>query len=219
MGENEDGHEARERMVRLQILARGIVNPKVVDAMRAVPREEFVPPHERERAYADEPIPIGEGQTISQPYVVARMMVLLDLGGNEKVLEVGAGSGYAAALLSQCAREVWAIERIASLAEQARARIEKLGYRNVHVLHGDGTLGLPEHAPFDAILVSAGSPEIPSPLFAQLAPGGRLVMPVGDPGAEQNEQRLVRIEHAPDGTFRWEANEPVRFVPLIAGCG
>jgi protein-L-isoaspartate(D-aspartate) O-methyltransferase len=184
--------------------------------MRAVPREEFVPPGEREAAYADGPIPIGEGQTISQPYVVAAMIAAFDLRGTERALEVGAGSGYAAAVLGRCAREVWAMERIASLAEAARARIEKLGYVNVHVIHGDGTMGLAQHAPYDAILVSAGGPRIPQPLIDQLAPGGRLVMPVGPNDDFEGEQRLVRVERTESG-LKMETMEAVRFVPLVGG--
>jgi protein-L-isoaspartate(D-aspartate) O-methyltransferase len=217
LGVTEPFDEARAQMVETQILGRGITDPRVVAAMRTVPREEFVPFAERERAYADGPIPIGEEQTISQPYVVAVMLAALALRGDEKVLEVGAGSGYAAALLGRCARQVWAVERIAKLAAEARERIAKLGYTNVHVLHGDGTLGLVEQAPFDAILVSAGAAEVPAPLLAQLAVGGRLVMPLGDPGAGREGQRLWRIERTGESTYRREPMEPVRFVPLIAG--
>ena len=199
-------------MVRAQILARGVIDARVVAAMRAVPREEFVPAADRVSAYADGPIPIGEGQTISQPYVVAAMLVALGLQGDERALEVGAGSGYAAALLGLCAREVWALERIASLASLARERMERLGHANVHVAHGDGTRGLPEHAPYDAILVSAGGPRVPPALLEQLAPGGRLVMPVG-----ADEQHLVRITRSASGALSEERMEAVRFVPLIAG--
>ncbi|AKF06400.1 protein-L-isoaspartate(D-aspartate) O-methyltransferase [Sandaracinus amylolyticus] len=205
-------HDARERMVRAQILGRGVLDIRVITAMRAVPREEFVAPAQRASAYADGPLPIGEDQTISQPYVVAAMLAALDLRGDEKVLEIGAGSGYAAALLGKCAREVWALERIASLAEQARVCIEHLGYANVHVQRGDGTRGLSQHAPFDAILVSAGGPRIPPALLDQLAPGGRLLMPVGG-----DEQRLVKVERDREGALHETRMEPVRFVPLIAG--
>jgi protein-L-isoaspartate(D-aspartate) O-methyltransferase len=209
--------EARERMIRAQILSRGVLDARVIAAMRAVPREEFVPAADRDDAYTDGPISIGEGQTISQPYIVAAMLASLELDGTERVLEVGAGSGYAAAVLGHCAREVWTIERIAALAEQARARLARLGMANVHVVHADGTRGLLEHAPYDAILVSAGGPEVPAALIEQLAPGGRLVMPVGpqEPGAFE-EQRLVQLKQTEDGLVEYRL-EPVRFVPLIAG--
>jgi protein-L-isoaspartate(D-aspartate) O-methyltransferase len=216
-GVTPDSFEAaRERMVRAQLLSRGVLDPRVIGAMSTVPREAFVPPHLQEDAYADAPLSIGEGQTISQPYVVAAMLAALELRGDEKVLEVGAGSGYAAAVLGRCVREVWALERIPSLAASARARMERVGYRNVHVLHGDGTRGLPEQAPFDAILVSAGGPRIPPALLEQLAPGGRLLMPVGPVEHARDEQRLVRVERDAEGLHETRL-EPVRFVPLIAG--
>jgi protein-L-isoaspartate(D-aspartate) O-methyltransferase len=213
---NPEAREARERMVREQILARGVDDPRVLAAMRALPREEFVPDGDRARAYADGPIVIGHEQTISQPYVVAAMIAALELRGTEKVLEVGAGSGYAAAVLGRVAREVWAIERIEALATAARERIARLGIPNVHVVHGDGTQGLPEHAPFDAILVSAGGPVIPPALVEQLALGGRLLMPVGSTTGDMPEQSLIRLVHTDRG-IEQQRGEPVRFVPLIAG--
>lgn len=203
---------ARDRMIRFQLLARGIHDVRVIAAMRAVPREEFVRPADRAEAHSDGPLEIGEGQTISQPYIVAAMLAALELRETDRVLEVGAGSGYAAAVVGRCAREVWAIERHASLEAEARARMERLGYANVHVVHGDGTRGLPAHAPYDAILVSAGGPEIPSALMDQLADGGRMVIPVGS----AHDQTLVRVRR--EGThLHEEPLEPVRFVPLVAG--
>lgn len=202
---------ARERMVRHQIIARGIHDVRVVSAMLSVPREAFVRPGDRFRAYADGPLSIAEGQTISQPYIVASMLAALELRETDRALEVGAGSGYAAAVLGRCAREVWAIERHASLAAQARSRMERLGYVNVHVVHGDGTRGLPERAPFDAILVSAGGPEIPRALMDQLADGGRMLIPIGS----ASDQTLVRVRR--DGArLHEESLEAVRFVPLVS---
>lgn len=211
----DEGHgEARERMVRMHILARGVLDFRVIEAMRALPREEFVRPEDRAHAYLDGPLPIGDDQTISQPYVVAAMIEMLRLRGHERVLEVGAGSGYAAAVLGRCAREVWALERHRSLADAAAARLERLGIANVRVLHRDGTLGLGDHAPFDAILVSAGGPRIPPPLLDHLAIGGRLVMPVG--ASSGDDQHLVRIERT-DAGLEELRTDPVRFVPLVAG--
>ena len=172
--------DKRARMVESQIASRGVRDPFVLEAMRRVPREVFVPPALEEFAFDDAPLPIGEEQTISQPYVVATMIESLGLDPDDRVLEVGAGSGYAAAVLGAIAKEVWAIERHAKLAEAAAERMETLGYGHVHVVVGDGTRGLPEHAPFDAILVSAGGPQVPEALLEQLADGGRLVIPVGD---------------------------------------
>jgi protein-L-isoaspartate(D-aspartate) O-methyltransferase len=204
--------EARQDMVDRQLARRGIANPRVLEAFRHVPREAFVPEDMVEFAYEDTPLPIGDGQTISQPYIVALTAEALELRGTERVLEIGTGSGYAAAILGGIAREVFTVERLEPLAEEARSRLLRLGYRNVQVLHGDGTLGWPEHAPYDAIAVAAGGPEIPKTLLAQLAPNGRLVIPVGsDPGS----QVLVRVTRAPDGSFRREDLGDVRFVPLI----
>ena len=193
-------------------MSRGIRDERVLAAMREVPREAFVPGHLAAYAYEDSPLPIGSGQTISQPYIVAEMIAALRLQGGEKVLEVGAGSGYAAAVLAQIAGEVFAIERIEDLAAGASHTLKSLGYSNVHLRHGDGTHGWQEHAPFDAILVSADAPKPPQPLLDQLAPGGRLVIPVGPLGGPQN---LVRVTRLDDGTFQQEALAEVRFVPLI----
>jgi protein-L-isoaspartate(D-aspartate) O-methyltransferase len=207
-----DLRDAREGMVRSHIAARGLRDPAVLEAMRTVPREAFLPPELAEFAYEDHPLPIAEGQTISQPYIVALMTAALELKPSDRVLEIGTGSGYAAAILGRIAREVYTIERHAALADMAAARLRELGFHNVHVLHGDGTLGWQEHAPYDAIVVTAGGPGIPKPLLAQLAPGGRLVIPVGE---EKALQTLVRVTRAADGSLRQEDLGDVRFVPLI----
>jgi protein-L-isoaspartate(D-aspartate) O-methyltransferase len=199
-------------MVDRQIAGRGVRDRRVLEALRTVPREAFVPENLAEFAYDDTPLPIGEEQTISQPYIVALMAEALELRPEDKVLEIGAGSGYAAAVLSRIAREVYAIERHESLAREAQARLARLGYSNVHVFHGDGTLGLPDRAPFDGIVVAAGGPEIPPALLAQLATGGRLVIPIGP---DPRTQDLVRVRHRPDGSNVREDLGPVRFVPLI----
>jgi len=212
----KDQRSARERMVRTQIAARGVADRAVLAAMASVPREEFLPPELAEFAYEDHPLPIASGQTISQPYIVALMTAALQLRGDERVLEIGTGSGYAAAILGRCAREVYSVERHAELAESAAARLRELGFDNVHVLHGDGTLGWREHAPFDAIVVAAGGPKVPAALLDQLAVGGRLVIPVGE---EKSLQTLVRMTRQPDGDFRREDLGDVRFVPLIGAEG
>jgi protein-L-isoaspartate(D-aspartate) O-methyltransferase len=170
----------RERMVEEQLVRRGITDPRVLDAMRRIPRHLFVEEALRDRAYGDHPLPIGEQQTISQPYIVALMTQLLRLEGREKVLEVGTGSGYQTAVLAMLARRVCSIERLASLALRARALLEGLGLNNVWVRVGNGTLGWADEAPFDRILVAAGGPSVPPPLFEQLADGGRMVLPLGD---------------------------------------
>jgi protein-L-isoaspartate(D-aspartate) O-methyltransferase len=206
----------RDEMVRRQIAARGVRDRGVLEAMRTVPREAFVPERLAELAYDDTPLPIGEEQTISQPYVVALMIEALELGPGDKVLEIGAGSGYAAAVLSRIAREVWAVERHEPLARQARERMGRLGYSNVHIIQGDGTLGWPEHAPYDGIVVAAGGPEVPQALLDQLAAGGRLVIPIGPDPRTQN---LVRVRHRADGTYAREDLGAVRFVPLIGAQG
>lgn len=205
----------RQTMVDRQIAARGVLDPRVLEAMRAVPREAFVPERLAEFAYDDTPLPIAEEQTISQPFVVALMAEALELRPGDRVLEIGAGSGYAAAVLGKAAGEVWAVERHGTLAAEAQARLARLGFGNVHVVHGDGTLGLPEHAPFDAIVVAAGGPEVPQALLDQLAPGGRLVIPVGKDPREQSLVRLRRTEH---GYVREDLGA-VRFVPLIGKQG
>jgi len=206
----------RDEMVRRQIAARGVRDRRVLEAMRTVPREVFVPERLAELAYDDTPLPIGEEQTISQPYVVALMAEALELGPADKVLEIGAGSGYAAAVLSRIAREVWAIERHEPLARQARERMRRLGYSNVHIIHGDGTLGWPEHAPYDGIVVAAGGPEVPQALLDQLAVGGRLVIPIGP---DPRTQSLIRVRRREDGTYAREDLGAVRFVPLIGAQG
>jgi len=176
-----DAYEtARARMVEEQLVQRGVTDERVLAAMRRVPRHLFVEVPLRDRAHGDHPLPIGEEQTISQPYIVGLMSQLLELRGQEKVLEVGTGSGYQTAVLSELARRVCSIERLPRLAERARALLEQLGHDNVWVRVGSGTLGWPDEAPFDRILVTAGGPSVPPPLFQQLAEGGRMVVPVGD---------------------------------------
>ena len=199
-------------MVERYIAARGVRDKLVLDAMRKVPRELFLPKELREFAYEDAPLPIAGKQTISQPYIVAFMVESLILKGGEKVLEIGAGSGYAAAVLSEIAADVYTVERLGPLAEGAAALLAELGYDNVHVLHGDGTKGWPEHAPYDAIVVSAGAPQVPESLKEQLKIGGRLVIPIG---ADQHSQELVRIIRVSANEYRSEHIADVRFVPLI----
>jgi len=203
-------------MVARQIVERGVRSDLVARAMREVPREAFMKEELREFAYSDSPLPIGEGQTISQPYIVAYMAEALELEGGERVLEVGTGSGYAAAVLSRIAAEVYTIERHESLARDAQAALTRLGYSNVHVVVGDGTKGLPAAAPYDAIVVAAGGPQVPAALREQLAIGGRLVMPVGD---TPREQRLVRVRRTREEEYEEEDLLPVRFVPLIGEQG
>ncbi|WP_136656764.1 protein-L-isoaspartate(D-aspartate) O-methyltransferase [Nitratireductor sp. XY-223] len=202
----------RRRMVAEQIRGRGVRDELVLSAMEKVRREAFVAEQFGFLAYEDSPLPIGEGQTISQPYMVAFMIEALALKGGERVLEIGAGSGYAAALLAEIAGEVYAIERIGQLAERAASIIASQGYGNVHVLHADGTRGWDAHAPFDAILVSAGAPDIPATLKGQLAAGGRLVVPVG---GHRRAQELIRLTRRTDTQFEREVLADVRFVPLI----
>jgi len=199
-------------MVRRHIAGRGISDARVLDAMASVPREHFVRPGLSHRAYADGPLPIGEGQTISQPYVVAWMAEAAELGTEDRVLEVGTGSGYAAAVLGLIAAEVYTIERHAVLAEGARERLHRLGYGNVHVRYGDGTAGWNEHAPYDAIVVAAAGPDVPEALRDQLVAEGRLVMPLGRPWRGQS---LVRLRRGPKGSFTREELGAVRFVPLV----
>jgi protein-L-isoaspartate(D-aspartate) O-methyltransferase len=204
--------EQRERMVARQIASRGVTDECVLVAMRAVPRELFVPEAVREFAYKDAALPIEEGQTISQPYIVAVMIEALELEPGDRVLEIGAGSGYAAAVMSRVVREVFAVERHASLAELARERAQRLGYENVEILHGDGTLGWSEHAPYDAIVVAAGGPGIPESLLEQLRIGGRLIIPVG---TALRSQDLVRVRRTGRHDFERESLGRVQFVPLV----
>jgi protein-L-isoaspartate(D-aspartate) O-methyltransferase len=211
-GGGGDAHEAlaREAMVSTQLAARDVSDPRVLDAMRRVERHRFVPASARDAAYGDHPLPIGHGQTISQPYVVGLMTQLARVRPGARVLEIGTGSGYQAAVLALLAKEVYSIEIVEPLAKEAAARLKALGYANVEVLAGDGYRGWPEHAPFDAILVTAAPPEIPRPLIEQLATGGRLVAPVGEEGGVQE---LVVLERTPEGLKRWSV-APVRFVPM-----
>jgi protein-L-isoaspartate(D-aspartate) O-methyltransferase len=208
--------EARRRMVEQQLVARGIVDPLVLAAMGKVPRESFVSPGQAAFAYRDGALPIGARQTISQPYIVARMTAALTLTPTDRILEIGTGSGYGAAVLAEIAAEVYTVERLPELAEPARLRLARLGYLNVHVLTGDGTLGWPEHAPYDAIVATAGGPSAPPALLDQLAIGGRLVIPLG---SDPCEQCLVRIVRATAEEYRREELEAVAFVPLIGAQG
>lgn len=207
---NDEFAGERGEMLEKQLRRRGINDKGVLAAMASVLREEFVAKEFRQRAYEDAPLPIGEGQTISQPYIVAAMTAALHLTGNERVLEIGTGCGYQAAVLSHLAKVVFTVESRSELASAAAARLERLGYQNVHVHCGDGTLGLPEFLPFDAILVAAAAPAVPEPLRAQLAEGGRLILPVGD--ADNQELRYVE-RHG--NSFETRALEACRFVPLI----
>jgi len=202
----------RERMVRRQLAERGIREVRVLDAMSKVPRHEFIPETLRQEAYEDHPLPIGEGQTISQPYIVAAMLEHLALQATDRVLEVGTGSGYVTALLSLLCAEVYSVERHAQLAALAESTLHRLGYRNMKIRVGDGSQGWSEYAPFDAILVSAATPEMPPALFAQLREGGRLVVPVGPPSS-QELQLIGKIAGEPEVRVL----EGCRFVPLVEG--
>lgn len=209
--ESDDMTEQRHEMVRAQIQARGIQDPRVLDAMRDVKRHLFVPSESTEDAYEDFPLPIGEGQTISQPYIVALMTELLETKPTDHVLEVGTGSGYQAAVLSRLVADVYSIEIVKSLSDIAAKRLDLLGYDNVHLRVGDGYNGWAEHAPFDAIIVTAAPPEIPQTLIEQLADGGRMVVPVGT-----NYQELLLIEKE-DGETSKRVITAVRFVPMVKG--
>ncbi len=213
-GEELNYTKARERMVRQQITARGIRDERVLDAMRSVPRHLFVPVNSRHSAYHDGPLSIGQDQTISQPYIVALMTEALELKEYERVLEIGTGSGYQAAILSQLASRVYTIERIPELAARAQDVLRQLGYDNIKICVGDGTLGWPEHAPYDAIVVTAAPPNIPEPLTKQLAESGRLVAPVGGSWS----QSLVRIRKQ-GGRLQRQELTTVAFVPLIGEYG
>jgi protein-L-isoaspartate(D-aspartate) O-methyltransferase len=200
----------RERMVEEQLVRRGITDERVLAAMRRVPRHLFVQEALRDRAYGDHPLPIGEEQTISQPYIVGLMTSLLELTGREKVLDVGTGSGYQTAVLAVLARRVCSIERLPRLAERARATLEALGYDNVWVRVGNGALGWPDEAPFDRILVAAGGPAVPPPLFQQLVEGGRLVLPIGDA-----ENQTLTVVDNDRGRMRTRAVGDCKFVKLV----
>ncbi len=202
----------RLAMVEQQIAARGVKDPLVLEAMRTVPRHRFVPARYIEQAYADHPLPIGFGQTISQPYIVALMTEALALEPGEKVLEIGTGSGYQAAILAQMGMDVYTVEIIPQLAQRAEATLQELGYTNVRVRNADGYFGWPEHAPYDAIIVTAAPDHLPPPLPEQLKPGGRLVIPIGPPGAVQT---LWLFEKSPEGALKATNLGPVRFVPLV----
>jgi protein-L-isoaspartate(D-aspartate) O-methyltransferase len=204
----------RHEMVQVQLRNRGVRDAHVLEAMASVPRHEFVPVEFREHAYDDQPISIGEGQTISQPYMVAVMIEAMALTGAEKVLEIGAGSGYAAAIISRLAKHVYAVESHASLALAAQQRLSRLGFNNVSIHTGDGSAGLKEAAPFDVIVVAAAAPSVPQPLVEQLSEDGRLVIPVGD----AQSQNLVLIQKA-GGEIHSSTLHQCRFVPLVGRYG
>ncbi|NWG18551.1 MAG: protein-L-isoaspartate(D-aspartate) O-methyltransferase [Chloroflexi bacterium] len=212
---NDEFYALRVQMVEQQLIERGIQNPRVLDAMRRVPRHEFVTADLRHLAYRDCPLPIGDNQTISQPYVVALMTSLVNLSGHERVLEVGTGSGYQAAILCELAAQVYSLERHPRLAERAGQILARMGYNNLEVHVGDGSQGLPDMSPFDAILVTAAAPALPGPLRSQLhTQGGRMVLPVGD-------ERRQFLEVVTRTGNRWEIEQtiPVRFVPLVGRYG
>lgn len=206
----------RDVMIREHLRGRGIRDQAVIEAMREVPREKFIDENLAEVAYGDHPLSIAGGQTISQPYIVAYMTEALELSRTDRVLEIGTGSGYAAAILSRIVTTVYSVERLGALAQSARERLARLGYRNIIIHEGDGTLGWAKHAPYDAIVVTAGAPHVPQPLLEQLAPGGRLVIPVG---MSADVQMLVRVRRAGEGDYRTEELCAVRFVPLIGVAG
>jgi protein-L-isoaspartate(D-aspartate) O-methyltransferase len=202
----------RQRMVETQLRARGIGDERVLDAMLRVPRHEFAPERYRDQAYDDHPLPIGEGQTISQPYIVARMLEALALSPADNVLEVGTGSGYLTALLAELAGQVFSVERHAALADKARDLLARMGCGNVRVIVGDGSQGYAEGAPYDAIIVSAAAAEVPRALLEQMAEGGRMIIPVGQ--ADSQQLQLIRMV---GGQLRTTLHELCRFVPLVAG--
>jgi len=202
----------RLRMVDSQLRGRGIADERVLGAMTRVPRHEFTAERFRDQAYKDHPLPIGEGQTISQPYIVALMLEALELKSSDRILEIGTGSGYVTALLAELTAEVFSVERHAVLADQARELLAGMGYRNVKVIVGDGTRGFPEFAPYDAILVSAATREVPGALLEQLVEGSRMIIPVGP--ADSQQLQLIRIR---DGQPRISLRELCRFVPLVSG--
>lgn len=206
--------EQRARLVQVQLRERGIRAERVLAAMAKVPREKFVAPELMSEAYADGPLPIGEGQTVSQPYMVAAMVEALEVRPSDRVLEVGSGTGYQAAVLGELAGEVWTIERHAELAERAHKILMEIGYRNVHVVQGDGSVGLPEYSPFDKIIVAAGAPQAPPSLLAQLAEGGTMAVPVGN----RVEQQLL-VVHKAGGHIVTSSHILCCFVPLVGAEG
>lgn len=206
--------ELRDFMVKTQLISRGIRDERVLKAMETVPRHLFIDPSISYKAYDDMALPIGEGQTISQPYMVAIMTELLELKGDEKVLEVGTGSGYQAAILAELSREVYTVERVVVLSERALERLRSLGYSNIQVKVGNGTLGWPEEAPFDRIMVTAATPKVPDPLIEQLSEEGILIAPIG----ERFSQQLVKVKKS-QGRFSEEYHTPCIFVPLIGKYG
>ncbi|WP_201587895.1 protein-L-isoaspartate(D-aspartate) O-methyltransferase [Psychrobacter jeotgali] len=206
----------RQQMIDDQLVARGLQDQTVLDALNSVPREAFTPTDLIESAYRDSPLPIEENQTISQPYIVALMTAALELKADDRVLEVGTGSGYAAAVLGEICEHVYTIERYKTLADTAQARLNETGYTNVQVKHGDGTLGWVDQAPFDAIIVAAGGPEVPQTLKEQLAIGGRMVIPVG---SSLSLQKLVRVRRLSENEYETEDLGSVRFVPLVGAAG
>ncbi len=210
MSEMEAYSHERKRMVDKQMVRRGIRDERVLEAMRTIPRHEFVPPEQVHQAYVDAPLPIGNSQTISQPYIVALMTELLSLKGDETVLEIGTGSGYQAAILAHLAKKVYSIERIPELAERAQSLLHSLQLENIEVVVGDGSCGLPEHAPYQAIIVTASAPEVPKPLEDQLSNGGRLVVPVGS-----RVGQVLELWRREGQKLVCEKLAPVAFVPLI----
>lgn len=210
----EDYAMKRKKMVKQQIIARGVKNKKVLEVMEKVPRHLFVPEEYRKYSYYDQPLSIGSAQTISQPYIVALMTEMLDIDDNDVVLEIGTGSGYQAAVLSEIAKEVYTIEIIRELGLQAKEKLENLGYNNVTVKIADGSLGWPDKAPFDAIIVTAAAGKIPDALLEQLRPGGRMVIPVDNTSSAQD---LLMVQKDEDGKIDIKKTIPVRFVPLVDG--
>ncbi|GAA5510245.1 protein-L-isoaspartate(D-aspartate) O-methyltransferase [Novipirellula caenicola] len=215
MGDDDFQHQ-RAQLIRDELPQLGIHDEAVLHAMMSVPREHFVSEKNREFAYRNAPLPIGFGQTISQPLIVAYMIEASQLASHERLLEIGTGSGYAAAVMSKIAKEVLTVERHPKLAESARKRLKRLGYENIRVFQSDGTLGLPEHAPFAAIIVAACGPSVPPPLLQQLELGGRLVIPVGE---KQGSQKLVRVTRQAENKFKHEELGFVHFVPLVGEAG
>jgi len=212
--EEDHYHKPRENMVKHQIAARGVKDPRVLGAMARVPRHRFVPDSIADRAYDDSPLPIGEGQTISQPYMVAWMTELLEIADSDRVLEIGTGSGYQAAILCELAAEVISIEKYPDLAREAQERLHSLGYRNITIHVGDGTLGWPQEAPYNGIIVTAGAPSVPQPLLEQLADGGKLVIPVGPSGMQ-----MLNVIRRKGNDYQAREEGTCVFVPLVGKFG